>query len=608
MKRAALIAFFLLAILLFCPNLSEASLKLFVEDEEVQLENDLVMINGNYTIPVWVFAEHLDAEVQIAGAQVTIRFVDQVIEMELGKETALVDGVEFKLEVAPQELRGEIIVPLRFMADQRHLSLTYVQELNGFRLARKAPRFSGLSSLLLGEGARALPSAAEAEQQEEASEPEEPAEPETTVVIYEPSSERGLKEIVFRGGPRASVFLDLQAYTGYQTYLLEQPARLVIDLYGVSGDPPPALEVDSPVLSAIRASRFDDQTLRVVCDLKAPTGYQVLPAPEGGLTIEFNFLLTALELQEKDGELLLSFAMSAAPEVQATYLQNPLRLVLDFQDTTLMVRSFDVPVSVGPIVRFRAGQHSPQVTRVVLELTEPLASLPVQEQTAGAFALPLFRGTAADAAAYLRGQNAQVSEVQGSELLPVQDGVLSGLVIAVDPGHGGSDPGTIGYRGTFEKDVNLGISLYLGELLRQAGAKVVYTRDSDVYVSIFRRPEIAVEANADLFVSVHANSHIERGRARGTETLYRAGDPVSERFARLVQEELVKAITLIDRRIWGRNDLAVFNGCDIPAVLVEVGFLDHPDEEVLLRAPGFQEVAAQGIFNGIVRFYLENMR
>ena len=104
----------------------------------------------------------------------------------------------------------------------------------------------------------------------------------------------------------------------------------------------------------------------------------------------------------------------------------------------------------------------------------------------------------------------------GAELLPTGEGVLSGLVIAVDPGHGGSDPGTIGYQGTFEKDVNLAISLYLGELLSEARAKVIYTRDTDVYVSIFQRPEIAMEAGADLFVSVHANSHIERGRARGT--------------------------------------------------------------------------------------------
>ena len=90
--------------------------------------------------------------------------------------------------------------------------------------------------------------------------------------------------------------------------------------------------------------------------------------------------------------------------------------------------------------------------------------------------------------------------------------------------------------------------------------------------------------------------------------MYRAKDPVSQIFARTVQDELVEAITLIDRRIWGRDDLAIFNGTKIPAILVEVGFLDHPDEEVLLRAPGFQKIAAEGIYKGIERFYLENKR
>lgn len=308
-----------------------------------------------------------------------------------------------------------------------------------------------------------------------------------------------------------------------------------------------------------------------------------------------------------DGRSQINFRSSAAPQVESTYLENPLRLVLDFQDTTLMSRSFDIPVDLDGIVRLRVGQHSPQVTRVVLELKEAIAPLPIEEQEDGSFILPFFAGTAQGAKIHLESLE-EPTEPDLAELLPIADGVLSGLTVVVDPGHGGSDPGAIGYQGTFEKDINLSIGLYLGDFLSQAGAKVVFTRGTDEYVSIFRRPEIAIEANADLFVSIHANSHIERGKARGTETLYRASDPASEQFARTTQDEVVKAITLVDRRIWGRGDLAVFNGSDLPSIMVEVGFLDHPDEEVLLRAPGFQKVAAQGIYNGIKRFYLENKK
>lgn len=588
MKRAVLILLFLISLMFLCPNYSEASLKLFVGNEEVGLKNPLVMINGTYMIPLWVFEEHLDAEINVKNDEIQITFGDQTILMQLDVESAQVNGQSIKLEVAPQLIQGEIVVPLRFMADQRNLQLSFVQEINGFRLTEQAPRFRG--GIISGLGLDAL------------FEPEE--SPGTPMVIYEPQEIQDLKEIIFMGGPRASVFLDLQSYTGYQTHLLQEPARLVIDLYGVSGDALPVVEVDHPVLSVIRSSRFDDQIMRIVCDLKAPTGYRVNAWPDGGLEVEFNYQLSSLWVEEENDRLQIRFLSSAAPQIESTYLENPLRLVLDFQDTTLMTRSFDVPVDVERIVRLRVGQHLPAITRVVLELEAAVAPLPLEERDDGSYVLPLFAGTAREAQVYLASLN-ESPEPTLAELLPIREGVLSGLTVVVDPGHGGSDPGAIGYQGTFEKDVNLAIGLYLGEFLHEAGAKVVYTRDKDEYVSIFRRPEIAREARADLFISIHSNSHIERGRARGTETLYRAKDPVSERLARIVQDEVVKAITLVDRRIWGRDDLAVFNGSDIPAIMVEVGFLDHPDEEVLLRAPGFQKVAAQGIYNGIERFYLE---
>lgn len=72
-----------------------------------------------------------------------------------------------------------------------------------------------------------------------------------------------------------------------------------------------------------------------------------------------------------------------------------------------MTRSFDVPVQLNPVVRLRVGQHSPTVTRVVLELKEPMASLPIEEREPGSFILPLFKGTRAEAAAYLRRVAAQ---------------------------------------------------------------------------------------------------------------------------------------------------------------------------------------------------------
>lgn len=605
MKRVALILFFLFFVSLLCSSHSEASLGLFVGTDEVELKHPLVMINGNFMIPADVFAKYLGAEVNTTLEEIELVFADQTILMQLGEESAQVDGVMYKLDVAPQLVEEEIVVPIRFIANRLGLSLVFDQDSMALRLessreipSRERSFAAGLIRGSEGNEGSNDPMSGEPELSDEiVNEP---------IVLHHPGEEQDLSDIIFMGGPRSRVFLDLHSYTGYQTHLLTEPDRLVIDLYGVGGEPLPTVEIsDHPVVRSIRSSRFDEQTMRIVCDLHGSTGYRVNPWPQGGLEIEFNFQLTSIELEQSDGEFQLRLDVSAAPVIEVVYLEDPLRLVLDVQETTLMIPSFDRPINQGRIARLRVSQHTPSVTRIVLQVTEPMAPLPLEQLGEGGFALPLFSGTASEAHAYLaRLQGASTPPLFSD--IPIQDGELSGLTVVVDPGHGGSDPGAIGYHGSFEKDINLAISLYLGEFLSQAGAKVVYTRDSDAYVSIFERPEIAAQAKADLFISVHTNAHIQRGTARGTETLYRANDPASELLARTVQDEVVQSITLANRRIWGRSDLAVFNNTKMPAIMVEVGFLDHPDEEVLLRAPGFQEAAAQGIFNGIRRFYLEN--
>ncbi|NMB20003.1 MAG: AMIN domain-containing protein [Firmicutes bacterium] len=606
MKRVALILFFLALLSILYPSNCDAALKLFVGENEVALKHPLVMINGNFMIPADVFEAYFDAQVNIdaSSGNIELVFPGQTILMQLGVESALVDGRQYKLDVPPQLVEGEYVVPVRFVANRLGLSLVFDQDIMGLRLEtpgeKKSPVRSFTSSLIREPN--------EAIGQEQGEEPDAEEAPREPIVLHHPDEEQDLQEIIFMGGPRSRVFLNLQSYTGYQTYLLQEPDRLVVDLFGVGGDALPMVETqDHPVVRSIRSSRFDEDTMRIVFDLNGSTGYRVHPWPEGGLEVEFNFQLTALELQEDEDQLELRFRASAAPIIEAVHLEDPLRLVLDLQDTTLMIPSFDKPMGQGRVVRLRASQHTPSVTRIVLQVTEPVSPLPVEQLEDGVFALPLFLGTVREANDYLASRHGGPTSLpEEEEVLPSGD--LSGLTIAVDPGHGGSDPGAIGYHGTFEKDVNLAIGLYLGELLSQAGARVVYTRENDTYVSIFERPAIANQASADLYISVHANAHVNRGTVRGTETLYRAKDPASESLARAVQDELVKAITLVNRRIWGREDLAVFNQTKMPAIMVEVGFIDNADEELLLRAAGFQKVAAQGIYNGIRRFYLENKR
>ncbi len=195
---------------------------------------------------------------------------------------------------------------------------------------------------------------------------------------------------------------------------------------------------------------------------------------------------------------------------------------------------------------------------------------------------------------------------------------LADLTVVIDPGHGGHDTGAIGRTGLQEKEVNLSIALRVRQLLQALGAKVLMTRTTDAPVvpwtrgnreehrrELLARCAIANKANADLFVSIHANARARNpGDTSGTETYYRKSDSIE--LARVIQEELVKAAGLLDGGVIRHpKPIVVLYQTNMPAVLVEVGYLSHPDDEAQLATDAFREKAAEGIANGIRRYVEE---
>ncbi len=185
-------------------------------------------------------------------------------------------------------------------------------------------------------------------------------------------------------------------------------------------------------------------------------------------------------------------------------------------------------------------------------------------------------------------------------------------LICVDPGHGGIDTGAVGVTGTFEKDLNLSMALLLAQDLRNGGLRVVMTRETDVLPgatvseALHRRAEIANEACANLFVSVHNNAAGDPA-AEGTETFY-WGTPAKysvegKLLAEAIQRNLLEAIDSVDRGArthW--INLVVLAETDMPAALAEVGFVTNPEEEALLKTPKYQAAAAQGIADGVLEY------
>ena len=190
--------------------------------------------------------------------------------------------------------------------------------------------------------------------------------------------------------------------------------------------------------------------------------------------------------------------------------------------------------------------------------------------------------------------------------------LLAGLTIVVDPGHGGPDTGAIAESGTYEKTNNLAIGLDLAALLRSAGAKVILTRSTDISPAtgtyselsdLQARTEIANDANADLFICLH-NDAFSNSAAAGTTSYYSSDSPVStqsQALATSIQSELVKAVSLPSRGVKDAN-FYVIKYTTMPSVLVEVGFITNPGEAELLESPEFQEKAAVGVYNGILKY------
>ena len=188
-----------------------------------------------------------------------------------------------------------------------------------------------------------------------------------------------------------------------------------------------------------------------------------------------------------------------------------------------------------------------------------------------------------------------------------------GHTIVLDPGHGGSDSGAVGYTGIREKDVAFAVSLRTEGLLQRAGAEVIMTRTEDVDVShagssapqeLQARVDVSLtHPEAELFLSVHCNSFTNPD-AHGMETYYYPKTDADERFAALLNEELAAAGGLHNRGVKYAR-FYVLRHTEIPASLVELGFLSNPDEEALLANADYQEKLAQALFHAIERYFGE---
>ncbi|HYM07446.1 MAG TPA: N-acetylmuramoyl-L-alanine amidase [Terriglobales bacterium] len=343
--------------------------------------------------------------------------------------------------------------------------------------------------------------------------------------------------------------------------------------------------------------------------------------------------------------------MQGPVQYEAHRLSSPERIYLDLHDTRLAPGMFGKTIEIGDahLARVRIAQPTKGVSRVVLETTgasdfsislqsNPYRLVveirkPGQTPHDGALA-DLPKSTAVVAQPALP----SVPTPQAGKKLSGQARTRTPKFrLVLDAGHGGWDLGTVGRKGLMEKDLVLDVVRRLGKLVEdRLGAEVIYTRRDDTYLPLEKRTEIANLAQADLFVSVHAN-YSDDSAARGSETYYtntyssvRARTPgadaegaaaenvnwtnvdirdkvqKSRRFAVAVQQALygVLASQIPDMRNRGvkKATYVVLTGTSMPAILAEVSFVSSPEDEAKLKSSSYRDKIAEGLFRGIAQY------
>jgi N-acetylmuramoyl-L-alanine amidase len=180
----------------------------------------------------------------------------------------------------------------------------------------------------------------------------------------------------------------------------------------------------------------------------------------------------------------------------------------------------------------------------------------------------------------------------------------SRIVVMVDPGHGGKDPGAVGIGGLREKDVILPIAQEVAALLEKQGVQAVLTRNSDYFVDLAPRVTMAERVNANLFVSIHANAiSLSRPDVNGLETYYFSS---GQRLAQTIHNNILQTVPVQNRGV-RRARFYVLRKTSMPAVLVEVGFVTGREDSVKLNNPTHRSQVAQAIARGILQYIQQNL-
>jgi N-acetylmuramoyl-L-alanine amidase len=376
------------------------------------------------------------------------------------------------------------------------------------------------------------------------------------------------------------------------------------------------------------------------------------PAPDQPVRLE------RLSVEVRDRGAVLTLALSAPVDAHIFAVHSPERLVIDLAHTR-RIASLPTPPGGELVLHVRAGYPQPHLLRLVLDLaravpwqrqscTAPgpcmLQIALAEDRAPGQHSAPAAPGAHAASMAAMAAVTAAPSARAAAHAPPAGE---RSVIVAVDAGHGGMDPGATGAAGTREKDVTLAIARALAARIDgESGMHAVLTRDGDYFVPLRNRMERAAASRADMFVSIHADAMADR-EVTGASVYILSERGASSEAARMLADhenaaDLKGGISLSEQspdlrplllslsqsasmgasgeaadRVLGALDgvgavrkrevqqaaFVVLKSPDIPSLLVETAYISNPAEERSLRTPAQQRRLAGAIFEGVQGYF-----
>jgi N-acetylmuramoyl-L-alanine amidase len=411
----------------------------------------------------------------------------------------------------------------------------------------------------------------------------------------------------------------VQARLGY----LKDAGKAVLDLHGARIESYSEIELPS----SARVAQHRPNVVRITLD----TAQRFL--------VDERHAKPARQLDAKLGDADHPQAAREAPAPEKVVPKEP--VVLQPEPEPEPVPPPNTGIMAGPV---RVSEEGPIVTILDVPITAPLADAPrisrplphvlrlvlpgagyqpmpndqgyggavqkvVSEQHPHAVAVEITLARPVGLEMSYTGGNVRLTLIKPK----VGDGKLAGKTVVVDAGHGGHDSGARSPdKGTREKDLALKVALKTASALAAEGATVILTRKSDVFIELKERSEIANRNGADFFISCHINSNRNPGSSSGTITFHHKKDPIGILLAECLHRELIKAIKLPSKGVWSdqriyNSGFAVLRYANMPAVLLELGFINHKTDRARMTSASFPDDVARAVVRGL-RIFLGDVK